>query len=90
MYASGETSTVVIEVLEEEQPMNDVQLSGLLEMERMDHGQMDVVFQEISEGIYETEVEFPMGGEWIIQVTADDQDWTTQLSFEVGEENELE
>ncbi|TQS74857.1 hypothetical protein DX933_08790 [Ornithinibacillus gellani] len=86
-YQAAEAITIVIQAEKNGTAIADLELSGQLEMAKMDHGTIEVVFTNQGDGMYEGEVELPMGGEWIIDLTAemDGKTYEELLTFDVNE-----
>ncbi|WP_191126277.1 FixH family protein [Cerasibacillus terrae] len=80
-------SEMIIEAKKEGEALTGLEISGLLEMERMDHGIIEIVFTDNGDGTYSGEVELPMGGEWIIDLQAQEGDTTYEdvITFDVDE-----
>jgi len=82
-------SEIIIKVKKDGEPLTGLELSGLLEMERMDHGIIEAKFVDQGDGTYSGEVELPMGGEWIIDLEAhngaDGETYEDVLTFDVNE-----
>ncbi|MDQ0339079.1 nitrogen fixation protein FixH [Caldalkalibacillus uzonensis] len=72
-------------VTEGEQPVSGLDIKGILEMRRMDHGIIEVHFVETEAGTYRGEAQLPMGGEWIATLQIDNgQEHVRQIvEFEV-------
>ncbi|MFS0576078.1 FixH family protein [Sporosarcina sp. 179-K 3D1 HS] len=70
-YRDGETSEMIIRVTEGDEPVSGLSVLATLEMAKMDHGVIEVHFDDIGDGLYSSHVELPMGGEWIATVQAD-------------------
>jgi|SRR5690625_2804885 len=86
-YVDGETSPIELSVTENGEAAEGLEITGTLEMARMDHGIIEVVFEDNGDGIYGGEVELPMGGEWIME-TQIDSDGSIQeevITFDVSE-----
>lgn len=86
-YKDGVSYPFVISVMENDEGVNNLEIVATLEMARMDHGHIEVVFSETGEGVYEGEVELPMAGEWIanVVITQDGETTDETLVFEVEE-----
>lgn len=65
IYYAQESSTFVVQVTESGKPITGLRISAILEMERMDHGQITVQLEDQGEGIYAGLVALPMGGDWL-------------------------
>jgi hypothetical protein len=86
-YVDGETSPIELSVTENGGAAEGLEIIATLEMARMDHGIIEVVFVDNGNGIYSGEVELPMGGEWIMD-TQIDSDGSVQeevITFDVSE-----
>lgn len=86
-YKDGVSYPFVISVMKNDEGVNNLEIVATLEMARMDHGIIEVVFSEKGEGIYEGEVELPMAGEWIanVVITQDGKVTDETLVFDVDE-----
>lgn len=87
-YKAGETYPVVIEVLKDGEPAAGLDFVAYLEMAKMDHGTIELNFEDKGNGIYESSVELPMGGEWIanIEGESDGSAFEHVITFEVEKE----
>lgn len=70
-YKDGVSYPMVISVSESGEMVTGMEIVATLEMAKMDHGVIEVVFSDRGDGTYEGEVELPMAGEWIANVNAD-------------------
>ncbi|WP_070121380.1 FixH family protein [Bacillus marinisedimentorum] len=86
-YVQGEATEIVLAINDEKGPAEGLDVSGVLEMAKMDHGTIEVEFKEQSAGTYASSVELPMGGEWQADLTLEnDGEQAEQLvTFEVAE-----
>lgn len=86
-YVDGETSPIELNVRVNGEAAEGLEITGTLEMARMDHGIIEVVFEDNGNGIYSGEVELPMGGEWIMdtQISSDGSVQEEVMTFEVSE-----
>lgn len=87
VYERGEKTEIMFTVLDGETPVNDLEISALLEMSRMNHGHIEVYFTNGDNGVYFGEVELAMPGEWIASLTivSGTDEYEKVLEFEVGE-----
>lgn len=87
-YKVGESSPVLIEVLQNGEPASGLEFIAYLEMAKMDHGTIELDFKDKGNGIYESSVELPMGGEWVanIEGEADGSAFEHVITFEVEKE----
>ncbi|MDQ0253292.1 nitrogen fixation protein FixH [Evansella vedderi] len=87
VYERGEKTKIVFTVVDGEAPVNDLQISALLEMSRMDHGHIEVDFINVDNGVYLGEVELAMPGEWIASLTivSGTDEYEKMMEFEVGD-----
>jgi hypothetical protein len=67
-YKAGESYPVVIEILKDGKPAEGLAFSAYLEMAKMDHGTIELAFEDKGNGIYEASVELPMAGEWLANI----------------------
>ncbi len=86
-FVQGKATEIVLAINGEEGPAEGLDVNGDLEMTKMDHGKIEVKFQEQSAGTYTGEAELPMGGEWEAALTlAKDGEKAEQVvTFEVKE-----
>lgn len=86
-YVDGETSTIELYVTENGETAEGLEITSTLEMARMDHGMIEVLFEDNGNGIYSGEVELPMGGEWIMdtQIYLDGTVQEEVITFDVNE-----
>lgn len=87
-YKAGESSPVVIEILQNGEPASGLEFTAYLEMAKMDHGTLELNFEDKGNGIYESSVELPMAGEWIanIEGEADGSGFEHVITFEAEKE----
>lgn len=87
-YKAGETSPITLSIQDGSEAVTDATVIGSLEMARMDHGTIEIAFENNGDGSYAGEVELPMGGEWIMDVSivVDGKKSTSTLTFDVDEE----
>lgn len=86
---NGETDfPIVIEVSENGKPVEGLAITSFLEMAKMDHGTIEVKYQDKGNGLYESNVELPMAGEWIANFEAekDGKSIEKMLNFDVQED----
>ena len=86
-YKDGESFPMVIEATEDGEAVTGLDIVATLEMAKMDHGIIEVVFTDQGDGTYVGDVELPMAGEWIADLTAknDKDTYEATLIFEVKE-----
>jgi len=86
-YKNGIPYPIVLSVMDGDEAVTGLEIIATLEMARMDHGTIEVVFSDIGDGTYEGEVELPMAGEWIanIVLTLDGKTYDEILTFDVTE-----
>lgn len=65
-FQKNHTSEFVIKVADDNGPITGLEINADLTMSDMDHGQVEVTFEELGEGVYSTEVELSMAGKWEI------------------------
>lgn len=63
------SSTLAIKVTDDNGPVEDLEIEASFSMLDMDHGTVTASFNEEEKGIYSTEVELPMAGDWEIVFT---------------------
>ncbi|WP_458415125.1 FixH family protein [Schinkia sp. CFF1] len=63
-FQEGVPSQLLLEISGNGKPATGLQVHGILEMARMDHGTIEVDFKETGNGQYESTAELPMNGEW--------------------------
>lgn len=86
-YQKDNLSTFAIKVTDENGPVKDLEIAATWAMTNMDHGKSEVTFKELGEGVYSTDVELPMAGEWEIVFTLDQdgKEFEKVLEYEVQE-----
>src|SRR5690625_143609 len=86
-YKDGVSYPFVISIEDKDKAVTDLDVVATLEMARMDHGTIEVIFSENEAGIYEGDVELPMAGEWIANIIITEDGKTTEktIEFEVNE-----
>ncbi|MBU8908330.1 FixH family protein [Desertibacillus haloalkaliphilus] len=87
VYDAGESSLISILITDNEEAAAGLSASAFLEMSQMDHGVIEVQFDDQGNGLYESDVALPMGGEWLVTITITDGDHVAEdvLLFEVDE-----
>lgn len=87
-YKAGETYPVVIEVMQDGVPVDGLDFTAFLEMAKMDHGTIELYFEDKGNGIYESSVELPMAGEWIANIEGESGGSVFEhvITFEVEKE----
>lgn len=81
-YKAGESYPMVIEILKDGKPANGLEFNAFLEMAKMDHGTIELTFEDKGNGIYESSVELPMAGEWVANIEGE-SGFQYALTFEV-------
>lgn len=86
-FQKDQTSEFAIQVTNKEEPVKGLKISAEFSMVDMDHGKYEVSFTEQENGIYTSEVELPMVGEWEIVFTIDQDGKTIEkvIEYEVKE-----
>lgn len=86
-FKQNEASSFAIKVTDEDGPVEDLQIAATFAMVDMDHGTEEATFTSEGEGIYSTEVELPMAGEWEIVFYIDQDGKTIEkvLEYDVKE-----
>jgi len=85
----GEASyPFVIEVAEKGEPVEGLNITSILEMAKMDHGTIEVSFQDKGNGKYESSITLPMSGEWIANIEVEKDGKTSEkvITFDVEED----
>lgn len=67
-FKAGSSYPVVIEILQDGKPVEGLEFSAFLEMAKMDHGSIELNFEDKGNGLYESSAELPMAGEWIANI----------------------
>lgn len=90
-FVSGREITLKLNVQEKNKPVTGLQVSAQLEMKKMDHGTVDVDFQEKGDGVYEGKTMLEMGGEWtaIVRLSDKQQQKESIASFSIQEVKEV-
>lgn len=85
----GKPSDFAIKVTDDNGPVEDLEIEASFSMLNMDHGTVEVSFEEQEKGTYSTEVELPMAGDWEIVFTIKRDGKTIEkvLEYEVQEPN---
>jgi YtkA-like len=81
-YQKEKASEFAIKVTDKEVAVEDLKISAAFSMVDMDHGTYEVSFSEQENGIYSSEVELPMAGEWEIVFTIDQDGKTIEKVIE--------
>lgn len=86
-YKDGEAYEMVIKAEDNGEPVTGLEMTATLEMAKMDHGIIEVVFSDNGDGTYVGDVELPMAGEWIAALEAekDGETYEMTLTFDVTE-----
>lgn len=79
---AGESYPVVIEILKDGKPAEGLEFTAYLEMAKMDHGSIELTFEDKGNGIYEASAELPMAGEWLANIEGE-SGFEHVLTFEV-------
>lgn len=87
-YNGESNSPITFKVAEDGKPVKGLTVTAYLEMAKMDHGEIQVDFQDNGDGLYESSVELPMAGEWIanMEVEKDGEIFEKAITFDVEEE----
>lgn len=82
-FQPEEPFPLIVEVNENGKPVTGLQMSGVLEMAKMDHGTIEVDFKETENGKYEGTVKLPMGGDWnaILEMAKEKKSKEQTISF---------
>ncbi|WP_262175746.1 FixH family protein [Saccharococcus sp. Marseille-Q5394] len=86
-FKNGTPSEMILKVMDDDIRIEGLSIVATLEMAKMDHGVIEVQFEDIGEGLYSAQVELPMGGEWIADVEVESEGEQTKevLTFDVKE-----
>ncbi|MEH7443281.1 FixH family protein [Bacillus sp. JJ1122] len=84
-HKAGESYPVVIKILKNGKPAEGLEFAAYLEMAKMDHGTIELTFEDKGNGLYESSVELPMAGEWLatIEGEADGSPFEHVITFDV-------
>jgi len=87
-YKDGVEFPIVLSVAEGDEAVTGLDIVATLEMARMDHGIIEVVFTDQGDGTYSGEVALPMAGEWIadVEMNQEGNTFDETLTFDVHEE----
>lgn len=87
IFKKEKPSNFAIKVEDEKGPVEDLKIDASFSMLNMDHGTVVASFKEQEKGIYSTEVELPMAGDWEIVFTITQEEETIEkvLEYEVQE-----
>lgn len=86
-FKQNEASSFAIKVTDENGPVEDLQIEATFAMVDMDHGTEEATFTSEGEGIYSTEIELPMAGEWeiVFNIDLDGETIEKVLEYDVKE-----
>lgn len=86
-FQKGELSEFIIKVTEGDKGATGLSIIALLEMEKMDHGVIEVQLEDIGDGLYKGSAELSMGGDWLVELKTESGKKTVEevLTFEVKE-----
>lgn len=84
-FKEGQQEEIIIRVEQDGEAVSGLAIDATLEMEKMDHGILEAHFTEGEAGVYTTDVDLAMAGEWIMNVTAeqDGETYQTVVTFDV-------
>lgn len=87
-YKDGVEYPISLSITDGDDAITELDVIATLEMARMDHGVIEVVFSDQGDGLYSSETALPMAGEWIadIELTKDGNTTEEVLTFDVEEE----
>lgn len=72
LYYQGESpSTLEVKVTDNGEVVDDLKIKAELSMVNMDHGKVEVELESVGEGLYSSNIQLPMAGEWEIVFTID-------------------
>ncbi len=80
-FALGQELPLVLTVKADGKPVTGLVVKAQLEMKKMDHGTVEVVFAEKGEGVYEAKAKLPMGGDWVAVTEISDGKQTKELEL---------
>lgn len=82
-YKEGAPAPFVINITENEKEATELTVVASFEMERMDHGTVEVKLKEKSAGVYEGLVELPMSGDYIVVLTIQNENQQKEELIEI-------
>lgn len=87
VYENGMPSDFILSITEDGEPAAGLTVTAVLEMAKMDHGVIEVSFEEQENGLYKGTADLPMGGEWLADVTiqSDGRQAEQLVTFDVEE-----
>ncbi|MCP8971009.1 FixH family protein [Ectobacillus ponti] len=99
-FKQGTAVPFVIAVEKDGKKAESLDITGHLEMVKMDHGEIPVTFQETAAGTYESKVTLPMEGEWecvvdigkseqVVKLKVEKQDAVAKVGKELVKQQEL-
>lgn len=77
----GESLPLTLEVKKKGQPVHGLHIDAVLEMQRMNHGTVEVQFTEKGEGVYEGSAILSMPGDWTGNLVISDTKHTDEVSI---------
>jgi YtkA-like len=86
-FLKDKASTIEIEIAEDAEPVKGVEVNAEFTMVEMDHGTLEVTFDEIADGKYAGTAEIPMAGKWegVFLLEKDGQEVEKVMEIEVKE-----
>lgn len=86
-FAMEQPSEFEIKVTEGDEPVKGLEIAAEFDMTQMDHGSYHAEFEERGNGIYGTEIELPMSGEWeiVFTILRDGEEIEKVMEYEVKE-----
>lgn len=86
-FQKGELSEFIVKVMEGDKGATGLSITALFEMEKMDHGIIEVPLEDIGNGLYKGSVELAMAGDWLVEFRAESGNTIIEeiLTFEVKE-----
>ncbi|MFE8697784.1 FixH family protein [Cytobacillus sp. FJAT-53684] len=86
-FQKEKTSEFAIKVTDQDEPVEDLEITAEFAMVDMDHGKYEVNFTEEEKGIYSSEVELPMAGEWeiVFTISEDGKEVEKVIEYDVKE-----
>ena len=87
IFKEGEAQEIVLSATEGEEGVTGMNITGKLEMAKMDHGVIEATFSDNGDGTYRAEADLPMGGEWMMDMEAekDGETYEEVITFQVSE-----
>lgn len=86
-YFQEDKSPFKIKVTDKDQPIEGLDISAEFAMVDMDHGTSEATFTDEGDGVYVTEVELPMAGEWeiVFNIDQDGKSFEKVIQYDLKE-----